>query len=44
MISDHIIATITLDTTVEFYTTVAFVIALVAMLTSTPVMWREEHL
>jgi hypothetical protein len=25
-------------------TTVAFVIALVALLTSSPVMWREDHL
>jgi hypothetical protein len=32
------------DTTVEFYTTVAFDIPLVAMLISTPVMAREDNL
>jgi hypothetical protein len=38
MTSNHIIATMTLDTIV------AFVIRMVALLTSTPVMMREEHL
>jgi hypothetical protein len=38
MTSNHIIATMPTDTIV------AFVIPLVAMLTSMLVMWREEHL
>jgi hypothetical protein len=35
--SDRVAATMTLDTIV------AFVIPLVALLTSSPVMWRKEH-
>jgi hypothetical protein len=35
---------VTLDTIVFFDTIVAFGIPLVAPLTSSPVMWREEHL
>jgi hypothetical protein len=38
MVVDHIVATMMLDTTV------AFVIPLVTLLTSSPVMWRKEHL
>jgi hypothetical protein len=41
--SDYIIATITSDTTVAFDVIVGF-ISLEAILTSTPVMWREGHL
>jgi hypothetical protein len=41
---DHIIAETTSDTVVAFCTSVAFVISLVAVLTSSPVMWRKEHL
>jgi hypothetical protein len=44
MVSNRIIATTTLNTAVAFDIIVAFVIPLVALLTSTPVMWREEHL
>jgi hypothetical protein len=44
MTSDNIIATVTLDTIIAFYTVTAFVIPLVTLLTSTPVTWREEHL
>jgi hypothetical protein len=33
-----------LDTTVTLDTTVAFVIPLIALLTSSPMMWREECL
>jgi hypothetical protein len=44
MTSEHIISTKTSDTIVAFYTTVAFVIPSVALLTSMSVMWREEHL
>jgi hypothetical protein len=40
----HIVATVTLDIIVAFDTIVAFVIPLVAPLTSSPVMWRKEHL
>jgi hypothetical protein len=40
---DRIVAT-TLDMIVAFDTIVAFVIPLVALLTSSPVMWRKEHL
>jgi hypothetical protein len=38
VISDHIVALITLDTIV------AFVIPLVTLRASSPVMWRKEHL
>jgi hypothetical protein len=34
----------TLDVTVAFDTSVTFVIPLVTLLTSSPIMWREEHL
>jgi hypothetical protein len=37
VILDHIVATMTLDTTVEFF------IPFVALLTSLPVVWRKEH-
>jgi hypothetical protein len=43
MTSDYIIATMISDITVAFDTTVAFVIPFVTLLTSTPVMWREEN-
>jgi hypothetical protein len=43
MTSDHITA-MTLDIIVAFYTTVAFAIALSALLTSTPVIRCEERL
>jgi hypothetical protein len=39
---DHNVATMTLDTIVAF-TIVAFVVRLVALLSS-PVMWRKEHI
>jgi uncharacterized membrane protein len=42
--SDHIVVTITLDTTVAFNTIVAFVIPLVALLMSLPMMWHKKHL
>jgi hypothetical protein len=41
--SYHIIATMTLYTIVAFDTTVVFVVPLVALLASMPVLWREEH-
>jgi hypothetical protein len=44
MILDHIVATMTLYTSVASDIIVSFVIPLVALLTSSPVMWREEHL
>jgi hypothetical protein len=44
MTSGHFIVTMTLDTIVVFDSTVAFVIPLIALLTSMPVMWHEEHL
>jgi hypothetical protein len=44
MTSDHIIATLPLDTMVVFDTVVAFVIPLVALLSSAIMMWCEEHL
>jgi hypothetical protein len=37
-------ATMTVDTTVASDTIVAFVIPLVALLTSLPVMWHKAHL
>jgi hypothetical protein len=43
MILAYSFATMTLDTTVAFGTTVAFVILLVALLTSLPVIWRKGH-
>jgi hypothetical protein len=42
--SYHIVATMTLDNIVASDTTDAFIIPLVAMLTSSPVMCREEQL
>jgi hypothetical protein len=39
--SDHIIAIIRLDVIVAFDSIVAFMIPLVALITSTPIMWRE---
>jgi hypothetical protein len=47
MTLNRIIATMTLDRTVAtrtFVTTVAFVISLVGVMTSSPVMWRKGHL
>jgi hypothetical protein len=41
---DHIVAGMTLDTIIAFNTTVAFVLPLVALLTSSPTMWHKEHL
>jgi hypothetical protein len=41
MTLDHIVSTVTLDTII---TIVAFVIPLVALLTSLPVMWGKEQL
>jgi hypothetical protein len=41
---DHIVAAITFDTNFAFDNIVVFVIPLVALLTSSPVMWREVHL
>jgi hypothetical protein len=43
MTSDYIIARMILDTSIAFYIIVAFIIPLVALLTS-PVLWHEEHL
>jgi hypothetical protein len=42
--SDHICTTMAQDIIVAFDTIVAFVIPLVTMLTSAPVMWHEEHI
>jgi hypothetical protein len=44
IISYHIIETVALDFIVAFDIIVVFVIPLVALLSSSPVMWREEHL
>jgi hypothetical protein len=44
MVTLDLIATVTLDTIVAFDTTFRFVIPLVSMLMSLPVMWHEEHL
>jgi hypothetical protein len=44
MTLDCIIATVTLDTVVAFDTITVFVIPLVTLLASAPVMWHEEHL
>jgi hypothetical protein len=44
MTSDHIIATVTVDTIATLDTTAAFVIPLVVVLASSPVMWHEEHI
>jgi hypothetical protein len=47
MTLDHTATTISFDcivSTMTFDAIVAFDIPLVALLTSTPVMWREEHL
>jgi hypothetical protein len=38
----HIVTTMTLDSIVAFYIIVAFVIPLVALLTSSLVVWRKE--
>jgi hypothetical protein len=43
MITDHSVA-LTFDSTVAFDIIVAFIISLVVLLTSTPVMWRERSL
>jgi hypothetical protein len=43
MISGHIVATVALVTIVAFDIIVAFVIPLVALLTSPPVIWRKER-
>jgi hypothetical protein len=43
MTLDHIVATVTLNT-VALDTTVAFVIPLVDLLTSSPVIWRKEYI
>jgi uncharacterized membrane protein len=42
--SNHIVATVTLANIVAFDIFVAFVISLVALLTSSPVMWLKERL
>jgi hypothetical protein len=39
----HIVAAVTLDTTVAFDTVVVFVIFLVAMLMPWPILWCKEH-
>jgi hypothetical protein len=44
MTLNHSVAAVTLDTIVPFDTGVAFDISLVALLTSSTVMWRKEHL
>jgi hypothetical protein len=44
MTFDHVVATVALDTIVTFDIMFAFFIPLVALLTSSPVMWRKEHL
>jgi uncharacterized membrane protein len=44
LFSDYSIATMTLNAIDAFDTIVAFEIPLVAILTTKPVMWREEHL
>jgi hypothetical protein len=44
IILDRIIVTVTEYTSVAFDTIVAFGISLVAVLTSSPVMWPKEHL
>jgi hypothetical protein len=44
MTSAHITATIFLNNIVAFGIIVAFIIPLVALLTSSSVMWCEEHL
>jgi hypothetical protein len=41
---DHIIPTMIINTIVNFGIIVTFVISVIALLTSSPVMWREEHL
>jgi hypothetical protein len=41
---DHIVATMTLDTIAAFDIIVAFDMPLVALLASSSVMWRKEHL
>jgi hypothetical protein len=43
MTLDHVVERISLHTTVAFDTIIAFVIPLVALLTSPLIMWREEH-
>jgi uncharacterized membrane protein YagU involved in acid resistance len=44
MVSYQIVAKITLETILAFDIVVTFVIPLVTLLTSSPVMWREEYL
>jgi hypothetical protein len=43
MTSDDIVATMALDTIVEFDTIFVFV-SFVSLLTASPVLWRKEHL
>jgi hypothetical protein len=40
----RIVTTMPLDTIAAFDAVVAFVIPLLALLTSSPVIWRQEHL
>jgi hypothetical protein len=44
MTLDYIIAAMTYGTTVPSHMIVSFVIPLVSLLTSMPMMWSEEHL
>jgi hypothetical protein len=44
MILDQIVVTVIMDTTAASDNIVVFVIPLVALLTSTPVMCRQQHL
>jgi hypothetical protein len=44
MTLDHIVASITSDTIVVFDIIVEFLMSAVALLTSSPVMWRKEHI
>jgi hypothetical protein len=44
MTLDYIVSTMTLDTIIGFDAITAFVIPMVASLTSSAVMWRKEHL
>jgi hypothetical protein len=43
MTLDHIVATVNSDTIVAFDTTAEFIIPSVAVLTSSPLMWRKEE-
>jgi hypothetical protein len=44
IILGHVVETMTLDTNVAFDTIDAFLIPLVVLLTSSPMMWRKEQL